>query len=104
MIIKNDCTFETNSMFPNSDWYNRGSYVVDETKNENQELIQKIKKNAPYMDLIVENGELVDIIPRPDLRPEPEEVGLEPTVEEILLAALIEIQELKLKVAELEGK
>lgn len=48
-----------------------------------------------------EDGEWVFYPPTPE-PPEPPE-PTEPTIEEILLAALMEIQELKLKVAELEG-
>ena len=90
MIVRSDKTYEVNSLFPDSDWYGEGNYVVDETKTENQELIQKIKDNAPYMDLIVENGEIIDIIPRPDLRPEPEPEHPKPPSLEERLAAIEE--------------
>ena len=46
-------------------------------------------------------GNMINITPLP--RPEPEAVIAEPTTEEILLLALTEIQQLKQKVAELEG-
>lgn len=84
MIVKKDKIFETNSLFPNADWYNEGNYAIDETKEENQGLIQKIKDNAPYMELIIENEQIVDIIPRPDLIPEPEPVMPVPTIEKRL--------------------
>jgi len=88
MIVRSDKTYEVNSLFPDLDWYGEGNYVVDETKAENAALIQKIKDNAPYMDLIVENGEIIDIIPRPDLKPPPgQPEGVHhPTVEERLAA------------------
>ncbi|MFD2704620.1 DUF4376 domain-containing protein [Salibacterium lacus] len=63
MIIKSNKSFELNSTFPDSDWYNEGNYVIDETKEENQELIKKIKEHAPYMELVIEDGEIVDIDP-----------------------------------------
>lgn len=46
-------------------------------------------------------GNIISVTPAPE--PEPEPVPQPPTQEEILLTALLEIQELKQKVAELEG-
>jgi len=80
MIVKNDKTFETNSLFPNTDWYGEGNDVIDETKEENTELIKKIKANAPYMDLVILNGNVVDIIPTG--RPAPEQIIAEEPVDE----------------------
>lgn len=99
MIVRSDKTYEVNSLFPDLDWYGEGNYVVDETKAENQELIQKIKDNAPYMDLVIEDGEIVDIIPRPDLMPEPEPEHPKPpsledrisALEDVLLLLLMEV-------------
>lgn len=44
-------------------------------------------------------GNIISVTPAPEPEPKPPE----PTTEEILLAALLEIQELKQKVAALEG-
>lgn len=38
MIVRRDKSFEINSLFPNTDWYEEGNYVIDETKTENHEL------------------------------------------------------------------
>jgi len=83
MIVKNDKTFETNSLFPNIDWYNEENYVIDETKEENQELIRNIKTHAPYMELIVEGGKIIEIVPIE--RPTAEPIEVEPSTEEYLL-------------------
>lgn len=72
MIVKPNGHYETRSDIPDRDWYDEGNYVIDETDPENTELVRKIIENAPYMDLVIEDGRIVDIIPRPDLRPEPE--------------------------------
>lgn len=69
MIIKENGAFEVNSLYPSSDWYNEKNYVIDETKEENQELIEKIKVHAPYMELVIEESRIVDVIPTE--RPEP---------------------------------
>lgn len=69
MIVRKDKTYETNSMFPNTNWYDEeDNYVVDETTEDGRLLAQKIINNAPFMDLVIENGILVDIIPteKPD--------------------------------------
>lgn len=86
MIVRLDKTFETNSLFLNSDWYNEGNYVIDETNEENQELIKKIKDNAPYMELVVENDKVIDVIPTE--RPEPEPLPPQPPTPEDRLEAL----------------
>jgi len=72
LIIKKDNSIETNSLFPHLDWYGDGNYVIDETDIQNEELIEKLKTHAPYMDLIIKDGKIVDIIPteRPELMPE----------------------------------
>lgn len=91
MIVRKNKTYEINSLFSDSNWYeNEDNYVIDETKEENQELIQKIKEHSPYIELVIEDGEIIDVIPieRP---PEPELPEPEPTEEQK-------------KIKELEGK
>lgn len=83
MIIKINKSIETHSWFPNVDWYNEGNYIIDETKEENKELIEKIKAYAPYMELVIKDDKVVDIIPTE--RPEPEPIILEPTAEDYLI-------------------
>ena len=93
MIVRKDKTYETNSLFPGINWYeDEENYVIDETKEENQELIQKIKEHSPYMELVIEYGELVDIIPTE--RPSEQEPNLpeKPTIEE-LQEQVLELQE-----------
>jgi hypothetical protein len=73
-----------------------------ETEQERDVLIAQAKQNGERLveDAILINEKylLFDTSPpKPPHEPEP-------TMEEILLAALIEIQELKQKIAELEGE
>lgn len=98
MIVFKDKSYETCSLYPNSDWYNEGNYVIDETTINGRVLAQKIIKHAPYMDLVIEDGKLVDIIPteRPP-KPEPTPPEPEPTPPE---PTLTEIQEQQLAQAE----
>jgi len=107
LIIRPDGTYETNSLFPDTDWYNEGNYVIDETKEENQELIQKIKSHAPHMELVVEGGKVIDIIPLE--KPKPKTlIGFDSIDEEKLalaeaiIAHELEIQQLKAELASLK--
>jgi hypothetical protein len=65
MIVRSDGNYEIHEDKPSGNWYENQSdnYVIDETTNEGKLLADKIKSNYPYYDLIVENGELTDVIP-----------------------------------------
>lgn len=67
MIVRENKGFETNSMYPITDWYNEGNYVIDETTEEGKALAEKILQNYPFYDLVVENGQLIDINIYPDI-------------------------------------
>jgi hypothetical protein len=97
MIVYENGAYEIRSDKPNENWSSKFAYVVDETKAENQELIAKITEHSPYIELIVEDGEIIDVIPieRP---PDPESPLQPPTqeeriaaVEEALLILLMEV-------------
>lgn len=97
MIVYENGAYETRSDKPNENWSSKFAYVVDETKAENQELIAKITEHSPYIELVVEDGELVGIIPT-EKPPEPEPQPQPPTqeeriaaVEEALLLLLMEV-------------
>lgn len=55
-------TYETRSDMPNSDWTGHAEFVIDETDENNAELIGKIKQFTPYFSYSVgSNGKLVDV-------------------------------------------
>ncbi len=87
MIIRQDKTYETNSSFPDSDWYNEGNYIIDETIEEGKELAKKIKSNYPYYDLVIENNKVIDIT----LLEKPE-VPYEPTENEVLWQTITQLE------------
>lgn len=64
---------------PNENWTgdNENYFLVD----SNSELANKIRENAPFMNFVVNDDKLIDIIPT-ERPPEPEP---EPTIEEMLL-------------------
>ncbi|WP_333638223.1 hypothetical protein [Tissierella praeacuta] len=102
MIIRKDCTFETRMDKPNSNWYpDEDNYVIDETKEGNQELINKIKEHAPYMELVIENNKLIDVIPT-DQPPAPEPEIVDEYVDEEKVAMAEAIIDLESRIAELE--
>ncbi len=83
MIIRSNKTFETNSLFPNLDWYNENNYVIDEKNEGNKELIEKIKLHAPYMELVIDNEKIVDILP---IERPPEQITIPiPTTDDYLI-------------------
>lgn len=71
MIIRANKGFETNTKYPNSDWYNDGNtlYVVDETTPEGKELAGKIQNAYPFYDYVTnDKGELIDIAVYPPIQ------------------------------------
>ena len=59
MILYNDKRFITNSLYPNSDWIGDADYVVDDTSD----LANKIINNYPYFDFVLDDeGNLMDVI------------------------------------------
>ncbi|QUH21409.1 hypothetical protein [Alkaliphilus sp. B6464] len=108
MIVLRDKTIETNSLFPSTDWYNEGNYIIDETKEENKELIEKIKLNAPYMELVIEDGQIVDVIPTERPEPIPEIVNEQVDEEKAFLSEAViqlsnELESLKQEIKTLKG-
>ena len=101
MIVRQDKTYETCSLYPNINWYeNEDNYVVDETTEEGQILAKKIIEHSPYMELVVENGKLVDIIPLP--KPDPPIVDEPVDDEKVAMAeAIIDLNN---RISELEQK
>lgn len=74
MIIRKDKTYETNLFFPNTDWYNKGNYIMDETTEEGQLMAQIYIENYPFVD-IEHDGEFVTrviILDKPIRLPEVE--------------------------------
>ncbi len=64
MIVKKDKTYETHVYYPDTDWYNEGNYVVDETNVSSKVLVAKIKQHSPYFEFVLDTeGNLVDIDP-----------------------------------------
>ena len=93
MIILSDGNFETNSLFPNTDWYNEGNEVIDETTEEGRLLAEKIMTLFPAY-TIVRNaeGKIIDVVDDPvkreQLRQQEEQEAQEspPTLEERIQA------------------
>ena len=66
-IIRDGC-LETNSNFPNSNWYEdeADNVVIDETTEEGEALVQKIISLTPYYDLVFdEGGKVIDAVENP---------------------------------------
>jgi len=106
MIIRQDKTFETNSMFPNSDWYNEGNVVIDETTQKGQQITKEYIENYPFVDF---KDNKVSILEKPTKPSEKEgkEIKLEKDtsgdwVYTEVDKPLSELEQLKVEVAELK--
>lgn len=64
-------TMEGNSEYPNANWYDDEMHqdwlIVDETTEEGKALAKRIVKSFPYLDLVIEDDKLVDIVEWPEL-------------------------------------
>ena len=86
IIEKGNKSYRMNSLYTNenyTDLSDSAVYVVDETLPENRALVQKIVQNAPYIDFVEDDGQLVDVVVLPQPEPEPP-----PPSQEERLAAL----------------
>lgn len=79
MIIREDKSYETNSLFPNIDWYNEGNYIIDETTEEGQQMAKTYIENYPFVDF-EHDGEFVTkviVLDKPERPPEIEGKSIE---------------------------
>ena len=61
MAIIRENSLETNSRFPNTDWYNEGNEVIDETTPEGRALVEKLLTLSPFYKLIRDSeGNIID--------------------------------------------
>lgn len=66
MIVFENKGFQTNSLFPDSDWTGKAKFVLP----DNSETATKIARYYPYYDFVLNDaGELVDVVETS--RPEP---------------------------------
>lgn len=66
MIVRPDKSYEINSNFPNTNWYENepDNFVVDETTEEGATLAAKIVAAHPFYHFVLdEKGRLIDIDP-----------------------------------------
>lgn len=59
MVIYEDKTYTTNSLFPNTDWTGKAKFIVE----DGCELCNKIRELYPYYEFVLnEEGKLIDVI------------------------------------------
>ena len=80
MIIRQDKTYETNTMYPNSNWYeDEENYIIDETTDEGKQMAQMYIDNYPFVDF-EHDGEFVTkviVLDKPERPPEIEGKSIE---------------------------
>lgn len=64
IIVRAGKNYETNSLFPNENWYPNqpDNMVVNELTQEGRSLSKRIIASFPFYDMVIEDGELVDIV------------------------------------------
>lgn len=63
--------YETRSDKPASDWTGKAEYILDETDEKNAELIEKVRRYAPYFEVIADSsGKVTDVIKTADMERE----------------------------------
>lgn len=100
MIVNKDGFYESRNDLPNTNWNEEEyEYLVDETTVEGQALAKKIFEHAPYVELVIEDGKLVDVTPTE--RPDPPIVNEKVDEEKIAMAEAI--VDLESRLSKLEG-
>lgn len=62
MAIISGGRLEISSIFPNTDWYEEGNEVIDETTPEGKELLEKLLLYNPFFILIRDDdGKIVNV-------------------------------------------
>lgn len=64
MIVRKNKDYAVHSSFPDINWEDDDSYIIDETTEEGKLLANKIKEHSPYFDFILDiEGNLIGITP-----------------------------------------
>lgn len=102
LILLKNGGFQINSLFPNTDWYNEGNEVIDETREDGRVLAEKITALYPAYTLVRDSeGRIIDVVDDPvkreQLRQQEEQEAQEspPTLEE-RIQALEELELMRL--------
>ena len=79
MIIRQDKSYEINSLYPKTDWYNEGNYIIDETTEQGKQMAKTYIENYPFVDF-EHDGEFVIkviVLDKPERPPEIEGKSIE---------------------------
>ena len=75
MIIRQDKTYETNTMYPNINWYEgEENFIIDETTEEGQIMAQTYIENYPFVDFEADENMYVTEVIVLDKPEKPEEI------------------------------
>lgn len=93
-------TYECRSDKPSSDWTGEAEHVIDETDPKKTDLLEKVRKYAPYFSVITNSsGEVTDVVKTAD-KPKPtEQQKTELSPEEKIAQLEAEIANLKASIA-----
>lgn len=75
MIVRKDKTYETSSMFPNTNWYeDEDNYIIDETTDEGKQMARIYMENYPFVDFEADENMVVTKVIVLDKPEKPEEI------------------------------
>lgn len=89
-MLISETEFLQTSLYPNTNWLNDDKYfLIDETTKIGQRLAEIVIENFPYIELVIKDDKLVDIIPNEELKIEQDLLeSLVPTPEEVFRAEI----------------
>ncbi|MBU5312206.1 hypothetical protein KQI38_09220 [Tissierella carlieri] len=102
MIIKEDKTYETSSLYHNSNWYeDEENYIIDETTKDGKLMAQIYIENYPFVDFEHDGEFVIKVIVLEDEKLAEEERIEQERLEQELLDSLLP-SEKEMLIAEIE--
>lgn len=102
MIIRKNGDYESNSLYPNTNWYNdEENYIIDETTEEGQCMAQAYIENYPFVDIEHDGQFVTKVIVLKDEKLAEEEKIEQERLEQELLDGLLP-SEKEMLIAEIE--
>ena len=96
MIVNKDKSYNKNSLYPNTDWIGNADFILDDNKEKDAEIEEKIISMYPNFDFVLNDDgtKIIDVVAT-EPQPVPEKLPEPPTNAE-LAAAIAELAVVKI--------